>query len=355
MKKQSLILLSISILGALAVAGTMAGNLLDTFYGAHAVGVATSTNNNFWGDSSSSSSSTDTSTSSTSTSSTSTSAGSSSSSATSSSSSSSVSSSTSSYSTTSVTYTTGKYTVLTGKSITYHLVEVKLAHTSHLRRNIVTNSSGSYGNNITATMSSQINTVTNQGYKILAAINGDSCYWGDGTDGYVIANGTTYSSNQRAYNTLDDFAIYKDFTVGTYTEASTSIDTVTSTRGGCWQSWGFGPALVKNGAVAVTSSSEIGSATSAGSNPRSAIGYLGLNHYYFLSTDIYGSNRQIHGCEFSLVDLGNFLLKLGCTYAYNLDGGGSASMYVASEGSGLVNNNTYSYERDLSDIIYVYE
>jgi hypothetical protein len=165
----------------------------------------------------------------------------------SSSSSSSSSAETSAYSTTSVTYTTGKYTVLSGKSVTYHLVEVKLSHTSHLRRNIVTDSSGAYGTNITATMSSQVSTVTSEGYKVLAAINGDSCYWGDGTDGYVIANGVTYSSNKRTYDTLDDFAIYKDFTAGTYTEASTSIDTVTSTRGGCWQNWGFGPALVKDG------------------------------------------------------------------------------------------------------------
>jgi exopolysaccharide biosynthesis protein len=107
--------------------------------------------------------------------------------------------------------------------------------------------------------------------------------------------------------------------------------------------------------VTVTSTSDIGGSKSTGSNPRSALGYAGRNHYFFLTTDIYGSNRSARGCEFTMLDLANFLLSKGCTYAYNMDGGGSASMYVASEGSGLVNNNTYSYERDLSDIVYVYD
>jgi exopolysaccharide biosynthesis protein len=344
MKKQSLILLSVSILGGLAVGGTMAGNLLDTFYGTHAAGVVSSTSENFWGESSTSAASTT----STSTSSTSTSSSSATSSGT-------TSSATSSSSVTSVTYTTGTYKVLSGKSVTYHLVEAKLSSTSHIRRNIATNSSGEYGANIAATISSQVSTVTSQGYNVLAAINGDSCYWGTATDGYVIVNGVTYTSNQRTYNTLDDFAIYKDCTVGTFTETSTSIDTVTSTRGGCWQNWGFGPSLVKDGVVTVTSSSNIGGARSTGSNPRTAIGYAGVNHYFFLTTDVYGGNRSATGCEFSLIDLGNFLLAKGCTYAYNLDGGHTSSMYVASEGSGMVNDNTYGKEYTISDIIYVYD
>lgn len=351
MKKKTAWLLGTGIVAGLAVIGTMTINLVDTFFVAHAAGTLTSTAANFnFGGSSSSASDTSTSGStsssgSTSTSTTSTSAGGTSSSSTS-------SSGVTSYGTTSVTYTTGSYTVLSGKSVTYYLVEAKLADTGHIRRNIWTEN-GSYGTNITATMSTQVSSVNNSGYTILAAINGDSCYWGSGTDGYVIANGITYSSNKRTYNTLADFAIYADSTAGTFTESSTAIGTVTSARGGCWQNWGFGPALVENGVVTVTSSSAIGGAKSTGSNPRTAIGYAGTNHYFFLTTDIYGSSRSTKGCEFSLIDLGNFLLAKGCTYAYNLDGGGSASMYVASEGSGLVNDNTYSYERDLSDIIYV--
>lgn len=56
----------------------------------------------------------------------------------------------------------------------------------------------------------------------------------------------------------------------------------------------------------------------------------------------------------SLSELAEFMQSLGVTCAYNLDGGGSSTMYFNGE---IVNNPTTSgktiKERSVSDIVYI--
>ena len=56
----------------------------------------------------------------------------------------------------------------------------------------------------------------------------------------------------------------------------------------------------------------------------------------------------------SLLELAEFMQSLGVETAYNLDGGGSSTMYFMGE---IVNNPTTSgrkiSEREVSDIVYI--
>ena len=85
------------------------------------------------------------------------------------------------------------------------------------------------------------------------------------------------------------------------------------------------------------------------SNPRTAIGKIGDNHYVFVVSD--GRTSESKGL--SLYQLATFMKKLNCITAYNLDGGGSSTLYF----NGNIINNPVSMgkssERKVSDIVYI--
>ncbi len=157
----------------------------------------------------------------------------------------------------------------------------------------------------------------------------------------------------------------------------------------------FGPALIENGTIAVTEEDEVGKAMA--SNPRTAIGIIDNLHYVFVVSD--GRTEESEGlsllelAEFmdglgkamasnprtaigiidnlhyvfvvsdgrteeseglSLLELAEFMDGLGVETAYNLDGGGSSTMYFNGE---VINTPTTDgrsvKERSVSDIVYI--
>ena len=84
------------------------------------------------------------------------------------------------------------------------------------------------------------------------------------------------------------------------------------------------------------------------SNPRTAIGQISELHYVVIVSD----GRTSESTGLSLLELAQEFKDRGCTTAYNLDGGGSSTMYFNGE---IVNNPTdgkSSGEREVSDIVY---
>ena len=118
-----------------------------------------------------------------------------------------------------------------------------------------------------------------------------------------------------------------------------------SQHGGCYQNWSFGPALIVDGTIAVTKTQEIDGETMS-QNQRIAIGFAESGHLYFIATKINGQRGSPWAKGFSLYQVADTLLKLGCVTAYNLDGGASASMWC--DDTLLV-----SYDRSLGDMVYV--
>ena len=195
---------------------------------------------------------------------------------------------------------------------------------------------GSYGRNVTAATSE----IAESANAILA-INGD--YYGSQEKGYVIRNGELYRNT--AVSGKEDLVIYSDGSFDIITEDEVTAEQLISK--GAVQTLSFGPALVENGSIAVTQDEEVGKAMA--SNPRTAIGIIDECHYVFVVSD--GRTDESEGL--TLYELAELMDSLGVETAYNLDGGGSSTMYF--NGS-VVNNPTSGgsiKERSVSDIVYI--
>lgn len=193
-----------------------------------------------------------------------------------------------------------------------------------------------YGRNITETTSDMA-----EENNAVLAINGD--YYGARQSGYVIRNGVVYRSQG---SNGEDMVISKDGSLSFISESDTTTDSLLQKQ--AWQVLSFGPVLVENGQVAVSENDEVGMAMA--SNPRTAIGTVAKNHYFFVVSD----GRTSESAGLSLYELANFMKSLGATNVYNLDGGGSSTMVFQGE---VVNNPTTNgnkiSERAVSDILYI--
>ena len=147
-------------------------------------------------------------------------------------------------------------------------------------------------------------------------------------------------------NGTEDLVIYRDGSFGIITEGAVSAQELVEQ--GAVQTLSFGPAIVENGTVSVDENDEVGKAMA--SNPRTAIGIIDECHYVLVVSD--GRTDESEGL--SLYELAQFMESLGVTTAYNLDGGGSSTMYFNGQ---VVNNPTTGgnrvKERSVSDIVYI--
>lgn len=192
-----------------------------------------------------------------------------------------------------------------------------------------------YGKNITAYTS----TIASENQAVLA-INGD--YYGAQESGYVIRNGVAYRETSDGEDIL---VLYADGSMKVLDSDDVTVQELLDQ--GVWQAWSFGPGLLSDREVTVGENTEVSRAMN--SNPRTAIGQIDDNHYVFVVSD--GRTDESKGL--SLYELAEFMENLGCRTAYNLDGGGSSTMYF--NGS-VVNNPTTNgriKERAVSDIVYI--
>jgi exopolysaccharide biosynthesis protein len=239
---------------------------------------------------------------------------------------------------TSATRTVTIQTVTTGNgqdTVTYYVADILLSDSTDLQSAF---SNGSYGGAVEDT-----STVAEANGAIVA-INGD--YYSARDDGIVIRNGVIY----RDAPARTGLAIYKDGTMKVYDETSTSAEQLLAD--GVWNTYSFGPGLLVDGAVASdldTYEAEVNPRHPIqGTNPRTGIGMIDANHFVFVVVDgrSPGYSRGVTLEEFAQIFKG-----LGCTTAYNLDGGGSSTLYFMGN---VVNDPSQKNgERSVSDILLV--
>lgn len=176
----------------------------------------------------------------------------------------------------------------------------------------------------------------------ILAINGD--YYSSNQDSFVIRNGVLYREPQLDYDAL---ALYEDGTMKVYNPSELLTDKqIKAASENAWQIWSFGPSLLDEDGKALQdfNSSIIGISSN---HPRTAIGYYEPGHYCFVTIE-----GRVNGTPGATFEEMAFLFEsLGCTLAYNLDGGASSSMYF---------NNTHVLtqspeERCIPDIILITE
>lgn len=215
-----------------------------------------------------------------------------------------------------------------------YVADITLSSPEYLQTALARNA---YGKNVTAKTSE-----TAESVHAILAINGD--YYGAQEAGYVIRGGVLYRDT--AQEGQEDLVLYEDGTMGIISEDQVSAEELL--EDGAKEVLSFGPALITQGEIAVEEDDEVGKAMA--SNPRTAIGVIDDLHYVFVVAD--GRTEESEGL--SLLELAEFMDTLGVTTAYNLDGGGSSTMYF---NGALVNQPTTNgktiEERSVSDIVYI--
>lgn len=195
-----------------------------------------------------------------------------------------------------------------------------------------------YGRNVKAKTST-----TAQSVNAILAVNGD--YYGARDAGYVIRNGQLLRSDSQDAN-QEDLVIYQDGSFEIIREGDITAQELLNK--GAVQVLSFGPALIENSQVAVDSADEVGKAMA--SNPRTAIGIIDDKHYVLVVSD--GRTNESKGL--SLKELADFMKELKVTTAYNLDGGGSSTMYFNGQIINKPTTNGHNIEeREVSDIVYL--
>ena len=171
----------------------------------------------------------------------------------------------------------------------------------------------------------------------ILAISGDFLTYQK--NGFLMRNGQVYASDRN--NTA--CVLYADGSMETFDKGEYNIEDVLAKDP--VQVWSFGPALLDaNGKV--KDKYDVSTAVSY-PNPRAAIGCYEPGHYCLVVVD----GRQDHSYGLTIPQLAKAFEDLGCTTAYNLDGGGSAVMIFG----GKVYSHQSNGGRDLGDILVITE
>ena len=216
-----------------------------------------------------------------------------------------------------------------------YIADIRVSSSDYLKTALAQNT---YGTNVTAKTS-----VTAAENNAILAVNGD--YYGANSTGYVIRNGVVYRDTVREDSSNGDLAIYKDGSFKIIYEDEISADQLV--EDGVVNLLAFGPSLVEDEEITVDTNSEVGQ--SMASNPRTAIGIIDENHYIIVVSD--GRTSESEGL--SLYQLAEVMKSYGVKTAYNLDGGGSSTLYFNGQVMNKPTTNGTISERAVSDIVYI--
>jgi len=231
-----------------------------------------------------------------------------------------------------------KFVVGTGdETLTYYVADVRISDATYFKSAFAHNK---FGSNIVEDTSK----IARRNNAILA-INGD--YYGFRRTGIMIRNGVSYMNQARR----PGLALYADGTMRIYEETDTSAKRLLAD--GVWNTASFGPPLVDGGKVVpgidkVEIDTNWGNHSIQGRQPRAGVGMIAPNHFLFIVADgrAKGYSRGVGMIEFA-----ELFASRGATVAYNLDGGGSATLYF--NGKVLNRPGGKNDERPTSDIYYI--
>lgn len=214
-----------------------------------------------------------------------------------------------------------------------HIAEVRVSSAQYLLSAFAQNTYGRHYKQKVSVMA--------KNHDAVFAINGDN--YGEREGGYVIKNGILYRTKGNANMDLLCIMPDGDF-VFSHSKQNTANEILEM---GTWQGLTFGPVLLDNGEIKVGKNQEV--ALCYPTNPRTVIGMVEPLHYYFVVAD--GRTGKSHGL--SLYECADLMKRLGCTKAFNLDGGGSSVMVFQGKVVNFPTTDGDYLEREVTDIVYV--
>ncbi len=214
----------------------------------------------------------------------------------------------------------------------FHVASVKIADPSQLRTALA----GPYGTKKTNKTSSMA--IANNA---VVAMNGD--YYNNREGGYIARQGETF--RKKPSKSLDMLVIDSkgDFHVLVQSNPEKLTALVKDAQNPIIQSFTFGPALIVDGVLQPLPESYPFNIRRP--EPRGAIGQTGPLEYVMVVVD----GRTDDSPGVTVEALASFMMELGCTQAFNLDGGNSATMIF---NNAYYSRKTDNSERSVSDIIY---
>ena len=209
--------------------------------------------------------------------------------------------------------------------ISYWVAHIRTRKASQLKSAL---SYGTYGGTRQTTSSA----VSSNGGII--GVNGSAFDYGSGKPsplGMCIKNGKIYGDYMTSYSVM---AVKKDGTIYTPRQGLMGKDLL---KEGVKDTYNFGPILIKDG------NPQPAWAETSKFYPRTAVGMVKPNDYVLLVTDTGVYNGLNHW------DMVNIFQSYGCKYAYNLDGGGSSTLYFNGK---VMNKLIGGTQRPCADFLY---
>lgn len=213
---------------------------------------------------------------------------------------------------------------------TYYVADIYVASIENFRTYFANNQYTYYGAQDAEAMA------RNSGAVI--SMNGDYC--NNQKSGILVRNGEVFYDDPMEF---DLCVLYYDGTVETYSPLEYDPSEVIAA--GAYQTWKFGPKLLDSNGKAMTSFNTT-YVVEKEEAPRSGFGYYEPGHYCFVVAD----GRQNHARGMVLSEFAQLFEELGCTRAYNMDGG--ASSVLTFNGSKY---NIPSGYRELGEILLITE
>lgn len=210
-------------------------------------------------------------------------------------------------------------------NVSYWVAKIRTASPYQLKSAL---SYGTYG----GTRQTTSDAVSSNGGII--GVNGSAFSYSNGKPsplGMCIKNGTIYGDFMTSYSVM---AVKWDGTIYTPEQGLMGTDLL---KEGVKDTYNFGPILIKDGKA------QPAWAETAKYYPRTAVGMISPNQYVLLVTNT-GTYAGLNHW-----DLVSIFSSYGCRYAYNLDGGGSSTLYYNGKVMNKLINNT---QRPCGDFLY---
>ena len=220
-------------------------------------------------------------------------------------------------------------------TVTYYVADVYMADLSSFQTEFA-------GGQYDANSQREHLDIMSQRVGAILAMNGDSyCFNRSHCNGLLVRNGTVYRNNP---TTQDICVLYQDGTMATY--GPSQFDPQAALEQGILQTWIFGPRLLDDRGKALTSFDTWDYIKKT--HPRTALGYYEPGHYCFVVVD---GRQSGYSRGMSLPELAQVFEDLGCTAAYNMDGG--HTVFMTKEDQYV--NHSYKPSKTISDCICICE
>ena len=238
-----------------------------------------------------------------------------------------------------LTYQTDKMSVSIEQKqkdgITYFVCDIQLTDVSQLRTAFAGDDFQSGIYEATSDIAGRYNPVL--------AINADFCRYH--RDGVIIRNGELLRKQNITKHHLMIVDENGDMSALTDRSGKQGLVANDLVEQNTWQTFEFGPVLVKDGEPTTLPTSFYVRCQDGYYEPRTAIGQLGPLHYIVIVVD---GRRDGYSTGASIPQLQQLFLDEGAEFAFNLDGGGSTTLYFLGE---VINMPSGGKERSVSDII----